>query len=556
MLERFRSSIATARERGGEVVRAALGLPPTITLDALPGWGGYAPIQWRQDTGSKFANGFGPTELLTADYWTLRARSSQLFETNLYARGLIRRLVTNEITMGLHLEALPFEKLLGREEDALAEWSEDVETRFELWGNDPWLCDHYEQHTFGQLQIQARMEALIDGDVLVVLRQFSPTQLPRIQLIKGSSVQTPFLAPNSLAKGHRVIEGVELDAQGRQVAYWIQQTDGTSKRLPASGEKSGRRIAWLMYGTDKRLDNVRGKPLLSLMLQSVRELDRYRDSTQRKAVINSMLAAFIKKTQRNIDSGTGFLGGAVKRGVGVTTDAAGVPRTFNTAGMIPGVVIDELAYGEEPVAFQTQGTLDSFPEFEKAIIITIAWAHEIPPEILLLSFSSNYSASQAAINEFKLYLQKVRTLFGTQFNQKIYVEWVVAMALTGKIQAGELVESWRDPKLYDVFAAWTNSDWSGNIKPAMDPLKQAEAYEKMVEIGAITRDRMARELTGMKYTTVVKQLVRENKLLAVARKIMAEIDAKVAPAPASGNKRGNDQGNDDDEASGHTLHAA
>jgi hypothetical protein len=54
-----------------------------------------APFRYSFDDGSKFAGGFGVTELLLADYWTLRQRSSQLFEQNLYARGLIRRLVTN-----------------------------------------------------------------------------------------------------------------------------------------------------------------------------------------------------------------------------------------------------------------------------------------------------------------------------------------------------------------------------------------------------------------------------------------------------------------------------
>ncbi len=71
--------------------------------------------------GDKFPGGFGPTQLFTADYWTLRERSSQLFTENLYARGLIRRLITNEINTGLTPEATPDEQIIGVAEDSLAD---------------------------------------------------------------------------------------------------------------------------------------------------------------------------------------------------------------------------------------------------------------------------------------------------------------------------------------------------------------------------------------------------------------------------------------------------
>ncbi|MCK4960459.1 MAG: hypothetical protein KAT00_13695, partial [Planctomycetes bacterium] len=45
--------------------------------------------------GSKFSGGFGPTkDYRFIDYHTLRLRSYQLFTENLYASGLIKRLLT------------------------------------------------------------------------------------------------------------------------------------------------------------------------------------------------------------------------------------------------------------------------------------------------------------------------------------------------------------------------------------------------------------------------------------------------------------------------------
>lgn len=522
--------------------RRAVALP-TVDVTALESFArtGY----W---DGNKFPGGFGPTELLAMDYWTLRQRSSQLFRTNLYARGLIRRMITNEINTGLHLECTPQERILGRAEDSLAEWCEDVENRFTLWGADPWLCDHTELKTWGKLQYEARLEALIDGDVLVVLRQHQVTGLPRVQLISGASVRSPMFGGGGgrtkLAEGHRIVHGVELDAQDRQVAYWIAQRDGTSKRLPAYGPKSGRKLAWLVYGTEKRLDDVRGEPLLSIILQSVREIDRYRDSIQRKAVILSMLAAFIKKSEDKPGSKP-ITGGAVRRSVGTTLDTAGKERRYRNAELMPGLVIEELQQGEEPVAFQSNGTYEKFGEFEAAILQAVAWANNMPPEIYQLSFRNNYSASQAAINEYKLVLNVTRTMFGDDFCTPIYQEWLLSTCLSGKISAPELIESWRDDKAYDRYGAWVSCDWAGHIKPAVDLSKLVDGYKTMVEEGAITRDRMARELTGTKFSHNIKKLRRENELLAAALepilKQQAAMKAAEKPKPANG-------GGDEEEA--------
>ena len=499
---------------------------PSLTLGALGRW------QHAWHDGEKFPGGFGPTQLLTADYWTLRARSSQLFKTNLYARGLLRRLVTNVINTGLYLEAVPEESLLGIEEDGLVDWAENVENRWRIWTDDPWLCDHSENQTFGAIQAQGYLEALISGDVLVTLRQHRATGLPRVHLVNAAAVQTPIGAAPQ--RGNRIVHGVELDEVGRHVAFWVTQRDGTSKRLPAYGEKTGRKLAWLLYGTDKRLDEVRGEPLLALVLQSLKEIDRYRDSVQRKAVVNSMLAMFIKKTADKPGTRPMTAGGAVRRGTEAAVDTTGVERRFHVAEHIPGLVIDELQQGEEPHGFPSNGIDEKFGDFEEAIVAAIAWVMEIPPEILTLAFSNNYSASQAAINEFKIFLNRVRTLLGEQFCQPIYTEWLVSETLTQKIPAPGLLDAWRDSKLYDVFGAWVAAEWCGHIKPSTDVLKQAKGYEKAIEMGLITRDRAARELTGTKYSKNVKKLRTENAALVEALKPIrdAEAAALAAARPA------------------------
>lgn len=510
---------------------------PVVTLNALPA----APSRSAWWHGEKYPGGIGPAQLLEVDYWTLRARSVELFSTNLYARGLIRRLVTNEINTGLHLEAKPEESVLDYEKDGLADWAETIENRFRLWAKSPLLCDHMQRNSFGVLQASIRRTALVAGDVLIVLQQDKVTGLPSIRLVSGASVQTPLDYPR---KGNRIEHGVELDAKGRHVAYWIVQDDGTFKRLPAWG-KAGRRQAWLVYGTDKLLDDVRGQPALSIVLQSLKEIDRYRDSVQRKAVINSMLAMFVKKDLPTVGTRP-ITGGAVRRGTDTVVDSTNTERTFNVSELIPGLVLDELQPGEEPHGFLNQGTDEKFGDFEAVIVHAFAWANNVPPEIMTLGFSNNYSASQAAINEFKLYLNVVRSEFGEQVCHPIYVELLLAEALARKIDAPGLLSAWRDPTLYDAFAAWTSSEWSGHIKPAVDFSKLVKGYKLAIDEGLITRDRAARELTGTKYSKNAPQLRRENEALAEAREPLGPPEPSTQQGGAEVDPDDVDREDDDD----------
>ena len=479
--------------------------------------------------GNKFAGGLGLPTLTWTDRWALRLHSAKLFEENLYARGLIRRLVTNEITTGLSLEATPIDSLTGMSEDAKNEWTENVENRFGIWGKDKTVCDFRKQNTFGALQRIARAEALVDGDILIVLRQSRQTRVPAVQLISGQKVRSPLGAQPR--RGNKITEGVELDKNGVHVAYWVEQEDGTSRRLPAFGERSGRKIAWLVYGTDKRYMDVRGVPMLALILQSLKEVDRYRDAAQRKAVINSILAMFIKKGENK--QGTKPLTGGAQRKDSVTiTDSDGTTRTLDIARQHPGLIMQELQEGEEPVGFGADGTDVNFGPFEAAMINGIAWANEVPPEVLTLAFQSNYSASRGAVNEFKMYLNKSRVERGEEFDAPVYQEWLLSETLRGTIAAPGLLAAWRDPARYDVYGAWVSSDWAGAIKPSVDLKKEVQAYAIMVKEGFITRARASAELTGQKFSWNAKQLKKENEQMAAALRPLFQLASDFGVNPS------------------------
>jgi hypothetical protein len=47
-------------------------------------------------------------------------------------------------------------------------------------------------------------------------------------------------------------------------------------KLSVHGANSGRKVAWLVYGCDKREDGVRGEPLLRIVVQELNDISGYK----------------------------------------------------------------------------------------------------------------------------------------------------------------------------------------------------------------------------------------------------------------------------------------
>jgi lambda family phage portal protein len=464
--------------------------------------------------GDKFYGSFGQTKLYDfVDYWTLRKRSLQLYQDNIYARGIIHRILENEIHKGLNLEAAPISSIIGIDEDAAQNWAEGEEINWNLWCNDPLQCDWRQKSKFGEIQSQARMTALLSGDAVIILRTNKTTGLPIIEIIDGSNVVTPLdYVPRN---GNKIIYGVEVDANKRHVAFHVQteNIDGIyeSERVPAYGEKSGRHIAWMIYGSRHKLDEIRGIPILGSILYSLKEIDRYKDSEMRAAVINAMLPLFVKKNEK-VPGSMPFGTGAVHRKTIEVTNDDTTKQSLNITKNNPGMVFDQLAFGEEIVSFDTKRPNINFGAFEEIILNGVCWSLSIPPEIVKQYFQSNFSASRQANNEFNVYLSYAFWRFGSEFLEPIYREFVIAEVLYGSTNAPGLLNA-----IYSnnkkIINAWLSCEFSGLSRPSVDLTKDMLAAEKGLALRITTYDQQCKKVSGMSFRTVVQKLAREKKVL-------------------------------------------
>ena len=519
---------------------------PVIGVDQLPSAaaGNYTPeFEFAQLTGDKFVGGFGSTQLLIIDYWTLRNRSVALYSENIYAEGLINRFITNIINTGLTLEAKPVASILGVEQETLNKWTDDVEARFTMYCNNPQLVDYYGEKTLSQLQTQRELQALVEGDVLVVHHFDTKTNLPKIQLISSNCIQSPLDGDGGVADGHYLEHGVEFDAQGREIAYHVLKEDGEYVRYPRVGARSGRRVANLYRPGKRIMGQARGMPLIGNVLQSLREIDRYRDSVQRKALATSFLALAVEKDADTI--GAKPLASAASRSANISSNDGSYK--LNLKNFNPGVFIDDMPAGHKIKMMGSDGTDLSFGDFEAAIINSVAWSKGMPPEILKMSFGSNYAASKQATAEFNMFLDSERAATTVTNDQPLYKEWLYVEAVKGNIKAPGMVEAWNDPNQYALVGAWTQSDWSGSVKLNADFVKEVKGWVDAIDAGLATHEMASKALFGRKNNLIMMQLIHENAKKAQVMEALGDFAENKQPSIIQGNESGSQSGQGENE---------
>ena len=526
ILDRAVAAIAPIHAAKRAAARAALSV-----IDS--GYGNYGANQTKKSLRGWNYHGGSSKEDIEDNLDVLRQRSRDAYMGIPTAAAALKTMRTNVVASGLVPAPQIDGEFLGLTAQQTEELQAQIVREFGLWADTP-ICDAERVDNFWKLQQLAFISSLMNGDVISLLpfkpHPGQPYDL-RIKLIEADRVCSPDgfdrLTPCTV-NGHNVhsiVQGVETDADGMVVAYWIcnrhplgsnsaADAEGIQwNRVEAYGAKTGRRNV-LHVMSRERIGQRRGVPLLAPVLEALKQLGRYTDAEITAAVLSAMFTVFVKSAAPN--DGRPF-------GEMIPPEELIDEQDKSSIELAPGAIID-LNPGEEVQFADPKHPVNGYDAFTNATIRLIGAALEIPPEVMLKQFTTSYSAARGALNEFWRTCGMHRDWFTDDFCQPIYEEWFAEAVARGRIKAPGFFS---DPA---IRKAYVSCSWNGPARTNLNPVQEVDAAIKRQDAGFSTAQEETAQMTGGDYNRNIKQRAIEVARMQEVNKIKGQA---AQPAPVT-----------------------
>jgi lambda family phage portal protein len=481
------------------------------------GYGNYGASATKKSMKGWRSNGGSAKEDIDDNIPTLRERSRDLYAGTPLATGAIKTLRTNVIGSGLRLNAQIDYEFLGMSDEEADAWETIVEREFSLWA-ESMHCDLQRMNNFYELQQIAFLSQLLSGDVFVLLPMLERANMPydlRIHVVEADRVCNPNGAKITI--NNTIVNGVEIDKNGEIVAYHFAKNHPLSfnyaqqewTRVEKFGKLTGRPNVLHLMETE-RPEQRRGVPILAPVIEALKQLGRYTEAELMAAVISGMFTVFIKTDTGDVSTVLGQASGDPYE-----VEEVGEEEELPDYSLGNGAIVG-LGENESIETANPGRPNQAFEGFVTAICRQIGAALEIPYELLLKNFTASYSASRGALLEAWKMFRMRRAWLATDFCQPIYEEWLAEAIAKGRISAPGF---FKDPM---IRKAYCGAEWNGPSQGQIDPLKEALAAEKRIQLGASTHAREAVELTGGDFFRNARQQVVEKKMLKEIAGILNE----------------------------------
>ncbi|MBF0623025.1 MAG: phage portal protein [Magnetococcales bacterium] len=415
---------------------------------------------------------------LSGDLEELRNQSNRLIRNEPLATGAIRTAVNSVIGPGLRLQSNINRRLVGLDADQAEAWQRKAEDLFTVWANST-DCDITKTNTFAGLQALVFRSKLVSGDCFSLLSDRAgghPFDLA-VQVVEGHRVSTP----RGEKDGPQLNQGVEKDQHGAPVAYHVSTMHPGSAhnrnkadwvRIPV--RQASRRVM-LHHYQQLRPGQTRGEPFLSPVIYAFSQLGDYTKAELEAAVVSAFYTVFLKSEELEADE----LADGIKQTADAEAKAAGLDVGNNEVHLKRGGVT--VLGPEESIEIANPGRPNAlFDPFVNAIIMQIGAGLGIPQEVLTKSFKASYSAAKAALQEAWQVFNTWRHWMADSFCRPVYEAFITEQVLTGRLYAPGFLT---DPI---VRRGYLGSTWIGSPMPQLDPLKEAQAAEKRMDVLKLT----------------------------------------------------------------------
>lgn len=448
----------------------------------------------------------------------LRGAARDVVRNNPYAESALTTIVEHVTGTGIVAKAMP------KAHPFFAQWK--------LWAEST-DCDADGRHDFAGLEALVMRTVVESGECLVRRRWRRPSDgfaLPmQLQILEPDFIDTTRDFETN-GGTNRTIQGVEFDALGRRVAYWLfrdhpggsRLTGGQSYRVPASD------IQHVFFAT--RPGQVRAATWFANVLLRLKDFDEYEDATLMKQKIAACLAV-------------------------ITSDIDGTGSALGTAE-------DDTA--DTPIDTLSPGMILNVPPGRSVETVS-------PPSV---NEYDGYARNQ---------LRAIATGLGVSYEDLTgdYTGMPYSAARMSRIRHWVKVDGWRWKMLIPQFCtpAWhwavdaaivagtisgerPDVRWAAPPAPMIEPDKEANAYSRLRRNGLMSLSQCIRE-RGEDPEEVLQELSTENNLFdKLGLKLDSDPRSMTAQGQAQSDKTTpstapvvDDDEEDEDDDRGATLEA-
>lgn len=385
----------------------------------------------RRTSGWEAGGGSANAEILPA-LSRVRNRSREVVRNNEYARKAINTLVTNTIGDGIIAKA-PDQT---------------------LWDNWSEYCDADAQLDFNGLIELAHRTRREVGEVIIRFRPRLPEdglEVPlQLQVLEPDHLDASKTGP--LNNGHFAIAGVEFNAIGQRVAYWlfpVHPGEVASYRLKSLESRRVPADQVLHYYRKYRPTQVVGISELAVSLMRLRDLADYEQAELVRKKIEACFVAFVRTDDPNMR-------------VGETKQSGKQVQEKVAPGMI------KYVSNTEGVDFGAPSSSGGYGEYTKTQLYAISAGWDVMYSQMTGDLSGfNYSSYRAGLIEFRQGIKAEQWLaLKPMVLAPIARRFQEAAILAGKQRKPVQPFAWSMPKL-----AW------------VDPLKDVMAEKEAIRGG-------------------------------------------------------------------------
>lgn len=434
----------------------------------------------------------------------LRSRSRDLQKNSAYGAQYIRLLKDNIIgPRGITLQS----KVMTQKKNFDVVTNESVEAGWARWGM---VGNCTVDGKLSWLGVQHLVAGLLhgDGEVFLRLRRLKTAGGLRfaLEIVDPDLVDEELNVAPTTRGGAEVRQGVEVDAQGRPIAYHLfpRHPNDINGGALRAGERRVRVPAeeMLHLFVPLRPGQTRGVPGLSPVMYALRMLGGYQEA--------EVVAARVSATKLGV----------------ITQDAENFSPVPNEAPNDGPVTMDaepgsfwKLMPGEAITPFDPQHPGTAYKEFVKGVLQQIAAGMGVSYASLTADLEgTSYASGRTGLLQERDRYRAVQQWLIEHCHQRVFAAWLDVAVVTGEVPLPPA-------KVEAVLAAAT---WQPRGFAWVDPKNDVDASIQQLQYGLTSRTRLLAE-QGLDIEETLDELSREHEL---AEEKDVAIDGKVVPPPA------------------------